>query len=129
MRNVIFRAVCIASLAAGAASPVLAQGTPQTLSMMKIDPATLATGYRGSKLIGSKVYNDTNEAVGTIDDLIVTANDRVPYAVLSVGGFLGIGSKLVVVAFNLLDVRDNKMVLAGATKESLKALLDFKYAI
>ncbi|MBC7638018.1 MAG: PRC-barrel domain-containing protein [Acetobacteraceae bacterium] len=124
----IFRAVCIASLATGIATPALSQGTPQTLSMMRIDPASLATGYRSSKLVGSKVYNDGNEAVGTIDDLIVTPNDRVPYAVLSVGGFIGIGSKLVVVPFNLLEVKDNKMVLGGASKDSLKALMEFKYS-
>ena len=124
----IFRAVCIASLATGIATPALSQGIPQTLSMMRIDPASLATGYRSSKLVGSKVYNDANEAVGTIDDLIVTPNDRVPYAVLSVGGFIGIGSKLVVVPFNLLEVKDNKMVLGGASKDSLKALMEFKYS-
>lgn len=124
----IFRAVCIASLATGIATPVLSQGTPQTLSLMKVDPASLATGYRASKLVGSKVYNDANDTVGTIDDLIVTPNDRVPYAVLSVGGFIGIGSKLVVVPFNLLEVKDNKMVLGGATKDSLKALMEFKYS-
>ncbi len=46
---------------------------------------------------------------------------------LSVGGFLGMGTKYVVVPFNSLQVRDNKMVLAGATKKSLKGLPEFKY--
>ena len=128
MRRTVFRAVCIASFATGIASPGFSQGTLQTLSMMKVDPASLATGYRTSKVIGSTVYNDANETVGTIDDLIVTANDRVPYAVLSVGGFIGIGSKFVVVPFNLLEVKDNRMVLGAATKDSLKSLPDFKYS-
>ena len=46
---------------------------------------------------------------------------------LSVGGFLGMGTKFVVVPYNSLEVRDNKMVLTGATKESLKSLPAFKY--
>lgn len=78
-------------------------------------------------MVGSTVVNDANETVGTIDDLIVTPTDKVPFAVLSVGGFLGMGSKYVVVPFNSIQVQDKKMVLAGATKESLKALPEFQY--
>jgi hypothetical protein len=104
--------------------PALSQGTPQTLSVMKVDPASLATGYRTSKVVGSTVVNET---VGTIDDLIVTPGDKVPFAVLSVGGFLGMGTKFVVLPYNSLEVRDKKMVLIGATKESLKSLPAFKY--
>jgi len=95
---------------------------------MKIDPASLATGYRTSKVVGSMVFNEANENVGTIDDLIVTPTETVPYAVLSVGGFLGVGSKYVVVPFSSLRVKDKQMVLYGATKDSLKALPSFKYA-
>jgi hypothetical protein len=51
-----------------------------------------------------------------------------PFAVLSVGGFLGMGTKYVVVPYTSLQVRDKKMVLPGATKDSLKALPEFKYA-
>ena len=69
---------------------------------MKVDPQSLATGYRTSKVVGSTVVNESNETVGTIDDLIVTPNERVPFAVLSVGGFLGIGSKYVVVPYSAL---------------------------
>jgi hypothetical protein len=92
---------------------------------MKVDPASLATGYRTSKMVGSTVVNEANETVGKIDDLIVTPAETVPFAVLSVGGFLGMDSKYVVVPFNSLQ--DKKIVLTGATKDSLKALPAFKY--
>ena len=59
---------------------------------MKVDPQSLATGYRTSKVVGSTVINEANETVGTIDDLIVTPGEKVPFAVLSVGGFLGMGT-------------------------------------
>ena len=95
---------------------------------MKVDPQSLATGYRTSKVVGSTVVNESNETVGTIDDLIVTPNERVPFAVLSVGGFLGIGSKYVVVPYSALKVQDKQMVLPGATKKSLKSLPEFKYS-
>ena len=115
-------------IAAALGGPALSQGTPQTLSTMKVDPQSLATGYRTSKVVGSTVVNEANETVGTIDDLIVTPGDKVPFAVLSVGGFLGMGTKYVVVPYNSLQVRDKKMALPGATKESLKALPEFKYS-
>ena len=108
--------------------PALAQGTPQTVSLMKVDPTTLATGYRTSKVVGSSVVNEAGETVGTIDDLIVTPADKVPFAVLSVGGFLGVGNKYVVVPASALEVRDQKMLLTGATKESLKSLPGYVYA-
>ena len=116
-----------ALLAASLSAPAFSQGAPQTVTLMKVDPATLATGYRTSKVVGSTVVNEANETVGTIDDLIVTPTEKVPFAVLSVGGFLGMGSKYVVVPFSSLQVKNKKMVLPGATKDSLKALPEFKY--
>jgi hypothetical protein len=103
------------------------QGAQQTVTLMKVDPTSLATGYRTSKVVGSTVVNEANQTVGTIDDLIVTPGDKVPFAVLSVGGFLGMGTKYVVVPFSSLQVKDKQMMLPGATKDSLKALPDFKY--
>ena len=116
-----------AVIAATLSGPAFSQGTPQTLSVMKVDPQSLATGYRTSKVVGSAVVNEANETVGTIDDLIVTPGDKVPFAVLSVGGFLGLGTKYVVVPFTSLQIQDKKIVLAGATKDSLTALPEFKY--
>jgi sporulation protein YlmC with PRC-barrel domain len=106
---------------------VFSQGAPQTVVLTKIDPSSLATGYRTSKVVGSSVVNEANETVGTIDDLIVTPNEKVPFAVLSVGGFLGMGTKYVVVPFSAISVVDKHMMLRGATKDSLKGLPEFKY--
>ena len=72
--------------------------------------------------------NEANEKVGTIDDLIVTPNDKMPYAVLSIGGFLGVGTRLVVVPYDTLKAGDKIMVLPGATRDSLKTLPEFNYA-
>ena len=117
-----------AILAAALSGPAFSQGAPQTLSLMKVDPQSVATGYRTSKVVGSSVVNEANETVGTIDDLIVTPNEKVPFAVLSVGGFLGVGSKYVVVSFSALQVKEKRIMLPGATKDSLKSLPEFKYS-
>jgi len=121
-------AIMLAALGTVAPLPAFAQGAPQTVTLMKIDQATLATGYRTSKVVGSSVQNEANETIGTIDDLIVTPTDQVPFAVLSVGGFLGMGTRYVVVPANELSVVDKHMLLRGATKDSLKALPSFQYA-
>lgn len=117
-----------AIFAAAFSGQSLAQGTPQTVTLMKVEAQTLTTGYRTSKVVGSHVLNEANETIGTIDDLIITPNDKVPFAVLSVGGFLGVGASYVVVPYSSIEVRDKKMVLRGATKESLKNLPEYKYA-
>ena len=120
--------VSAASLAIALSAPAYSQGAPQTVTLMKVDPQTLATGYRTSKVVGATVVNETNETVGTIDDLIVTPGGQAPYAVLSVGGFLGLGTKYVVVPFTSLKILDKKIELPGGTKDALKALPEFKYA-
>jgi hypothetical protein len=130
MTRTCLLAACVAAVAGAAILPlpVLAQGVPQTLSMMRVDPASLATGYRTSKVVGAPVVNEAKEKVGTIDDLIVTKDGKVPYAVLSVGGFLGVATKYVVVPASALEVQGQQMMLPGATKETLKALPEFTYA-
>ena len=69
-----------------------AQGVPQTVEITKVDVQKVAAGYRASKVIGSSVVNDANQKIGKIDDLLVTRDGKEPYAVLSVGGFLGMGA-------------------------------------
>ena len=114
----------IAVLSGGAG----AQGTPQTVELVKVDVQKLAAGYRASKVIGSSVVNDANETIGTIEDLLVSHDGKQPYAVLSIGGFLGMGTRLVVVPYDLLKFADKRVTLPGGTKEGLKMLPEFKYA-
>jgi hypothetical protein len=105
-----------------------AQGMPQTVELAKVDVQKLAAGYRASKVIGSSVVNEENEVIGKIDDLLVSLDGKEPYAVLSIGGFLGMGTHLVAVPYETLKSTDDKIVLPGGTKNSLSMLPEFKYA-
>jgi len=105
-----------------------AQGVPQTVEIAKVDVQKVAAGYRASKVIGSSVLNEANETIGKIDDLLVTRDGKEPYAVLSIGGFLGMGTHLVVVRYDSLKFADNKIVLPGGTNEALKKLPTFEYS-
>jgi sporulation protein YlmC with PRC-barrel domain len=104
------------------------QGTSQTVDIAKVDVQKLSAGYRASKVIGSNVLNDASEIIGKIDDLLVSPDGKAPFAVLSIGGFLGIDTHLVVVPYDSLKLVDNKIVLPGGTKDTLKMLPEFKYA-
>src|SRR5262245_33326417 len=108
--------------------PAVGQGAPQTITVFRVDLASVATGYRASKVIGATVLNDKGDNIGKIDDVFISTDGKAPYAVLSVGGFLGVGSRLVIVRYQDLAFASNKVTLAGATKEQLMALPEFKYA-
>ena len=87
-------------------------------------------GWRSSRIVGAIVHNDRDERIGTVDDLVVGRDGRISEAVLSVGGFLGIGAKLVAVPYDRLNMAANsngRWTLAGATKESLGSLPTFTY--
>ena len=92
----------------------------------------LKGGLRASKLIGSAVYNEQNEKVGSVDDLIVKEGDRIVMAVVSVGGFLGIGNKLVAVPFHQLHIDSSadatKVTMPGASKDALNTMPTFAYS-
>jgi len=105
-----------------------AQGVPQSVEITKVDVQKVAAGYRASKVVGSSVVNDANQTIGKIDDLLVTRDGKEPYVVLSVGGFLGMGTRLVVIRYDSLKFADNKIVLPGGTKDGLKMLPAFQYS-
>jgi hypothetical protein len=116
--------ICVALLS----GPAGAQGTQQTVELVKVDVKTLSAGYRSSKVVGSSVVNDANETIGKIDDLLVSPDGKQPYAVLSIGGFLGMGTHLVVIPYDTLKFAEKSVIFPGGTKEGLKMLPEFKYA-
>ena len=115
-----------------AANDRAASGTATTSAPagLAVDSARVHEGRRASKVIGSTIYGgDGSDSIGSIDDLIIPRSGGDPVAILSVGGFLGIGAKLVAVPYDRLqhNAERNRWVLPGATKESLTALPSFAY--
>jgi len=106
---------------------IFSQGAPQTIESVHVDTHSLAGGYRVSKVIGRTVVNGAGETVGKIEDFIVGSDKEVPYAVLSVGGFMGIGKGKVYLPYSLLEVDDSddtQMLFRTATKVALENLPD-----
>src|SRR6185295_2395550 len=64
------------------------------------DTSSFKGSWRTSKLIGLNVYNDSNESLGSINDLLTDKNGDIKAVVIGVGGFLGVGEHLVAVPFD-----------------------------
>jgi sporulation protein YlmC with PRC-barrel domain len=87
----------------------------------------VTAGYRAKKLLGAPVYNDQNEKVGKIEDMIISPDGKLSVAIVDVGGFLGIGTHRVAIPVEQFSQIDPKIVLPGASKQALKGLPEFKY--
>src|SRR5512132_13168 len=114
------------TVAAGNVAAQVAGST--TIGVPASEITTLTKGWSANKqILGKSVYNEQNEKVGEVDDIIVAPDKSISYAILSVGGFLGMGEHYVAIPFNQFKAADGKYVLRGATKDALKAIPAFEY--
>lgn len=117
-------AVLIMVLAITPAHPQQTQNDSSTKTQAKtptsgIVDTALAGSARASKLIGSKVY-EGDTSIGQIEDVLVDLDRATVSAViLSVGGFLGIGDKLVAVPVNQIKIGREAKFTTDLTKEQL----------
>src|ERR1700682_3098187 len=89
----------------------------------------VALGWSVKKqVLGKTVYNENNQKVGRIDDLIIAPDSAVSFAIIGAGGFAGVGRHDVAIPVQQIKLQDDKFVLPGATKEAIKALPKFEYA-
>ena len=117
-------AVVMVVFAAGA--PAMAQNEAQTYSTYM----TPDHNMRSSKLLGLPVYNDHGEKIGLIDDLMLPAMGGEVTAVVSVGGFLGGGTKLVKVPLSHVRFTSNKPMMVGdGSKTALMAMSYYTYSM
>jgi sporulation protein YlmC with PRC-barrel domain len=115
----------LAVMLAFTTSPALPQAG---VSLVQVDLSVVGQGYRMSKLLGSSITNDKSEKIGTLDD-VISDKKQLNFAILQVGGFLGLGGRLVAVPYEslVIDDKGQKITLPGASKEALKNLTEFHY--
>jgi putative membrane protein len=95
---------------------------------MPAPAATEPTGdqIRANDVIGSGVVNTNGDQVGEVKDLVIDAN-KVEYAVVSVGGFLGIGDKDVAIPLDQLKLgKDKTYLMSAETEDQLKQMPEYK---
>ena len=81
------------------------------------DTSSFKGTWRSSKLVGLNVYNDSNESLGSINDLLTDKNGDIKAVVIGVGGFLGVGEHLVAVAFDKVKFVDEPIAYTSAASQ------------
>ena len=98
----------------------------QTATTNKVDTATTRAlhggrSWRASKLVGVNVYNEANEKIGDINDVILDKSGKAANVILGVGGFLGMGEHLVAVSFDKLKWVDVPVSSTSASTSTAPA--------
>ena len=99
----------LATIAFAQIPAAAAEGTsaaPMSNSSMRGD-------WRTSKVVGLDVYNDNNESIGSINDLLTDPSGNIKAVVLGVGGFLGVGAHLVAVPFDKIKFVNEPIAYTG----------------
>jgi len=117
--------------ALGLSLPAQAQiaGTSTTLGVSVTESTQLALGWSAKKtLLGKTVYNEAGKKVGKVEDLIISPDKSVSYVIVGAGGFVGIGRHDVAIPVTQIQDTAGKLVMAGASKETIQAMPAFVYA-
>ena len=111
-----------------AIATVAALATPafaaQTMSSLPSDSFTITDYYK------QDVYDNGQNTVGKIDDVLIDKAGKITTLMVGVGGFLGIGEKDVALPFSAVkaEKKNNKWYLTvDETKDSLKGAAGYKY--
>ncbi|WP_166304482.1 PRC-barrel domain-containing protein [Bradyrhizobium sp. 2S1] len=88
--------------------------SPAASTTSTTSPASYQGNWRASKVVGLSVYNDKNESVGSINDLLMDKDGAIKVVVIGVGGFLGVGEHLVAVPLDKVKFASEPVAYTGA---------------
>ena len=101
----------------------------KTLTVSQQEISSAQKGWSAKKdIMGKTVYNDNNEKIGDVNDVIFSRTNSASFVVIGVGGFLGMGEHDVACPLSRIKHDNDKLILPGATKEALKKMPEFRYA-
>jgi sporulation protein YlmC with PRC-barrel domain len=86
-----------------------------TTSSAPADTMSHQGQWRASKVVGLKIYNDSNESLGSVNDLLFDKDGKIAAAVIGVGGFLGVGEHYVAVPFEKIKWLETPVPSATAS--------------
>jgi sporulation protein YlmC with PRC-barrel domain len=115
------------ALVPAAAFAQVAGAQPLGVSM-EVSTAIINGWSVKKSILNKPVVNDQGQKVGSIRDIIVAPDKSVSFAIIGANQFLGVKHHDVAIPVEQLDVKNGQLVLAGATKEAIKALPEFQYA-
>jgi sporulation protein YlmC with PRC-barrel domain len=124
--------VTLSLLGASGTSLVQAQvaGGTTTVGVAVVESTQLAMGWSVKKtLMGKTVYNGAGQKIGKVEDLIISPDKNVSYVIVGAGGFIGIGRHDVAIPVSQIQDQAGKLVMPGASKDTIKAMPAFTYAM
>jgi len=86
-----------------------------TMAPAAASDSSFQGNWRTSKLVGLSVYNDSNESLGSISDLLTDKSGNIKAVVIGVGGFLGVGEHLVAIPFDKIKFVNEPVTYTGAS--------------
>ena len=100
-----------------------------TLGVAVTEMTEVVNGWSAKKgILGKAVYNDVDQKIGTVQDLIISSDKKVSYLIIGAGVFIGIARHDVAIPAAQIQNKSGKIVLAGATKEVVMAMPRFEYS-
>jgi sporulation protein YlmC with PRC-barrel domain len=128
-KTLLIAAVALAAATSivGTANAQVAGSTARGATLTEVSEIAMGWSVKKS-ILGKTVYNDANDKVGTVVDLIITPDKYVSYLIIGAGGFVGMGRHDVAIPITQVRDQAGKLVMAGATKDTIKALPAFNYA-
>jgi len=100
------------------ATVAFAQNPTATTDRANMAPAAASDSsfqgdWRASKVVGVSVYNENNESLGSINDLLMDKSGNIKAVVIGVGGFLGVGEHLVAIPFDKIKFVNEPVAYTG----------------
>jgi sporulation protein YlmC with PRC-barrel domain len=106
MKNLVAVALLSSALIGGAAFAQSAQpvdrAAPAATSHQTDAKLAFKGNWRASKLMGLNVYNEANEKLGDVNELLVDKSGKINAVVIGIGGFLGMGEHDIAVSLDKL---------------------------
>jgi|GEM_PF-142384 len=112
MRKVILSSLCSIPFAFTAVGSAYAQDAVQDVNNISVK----------EHILDQNVYNDDDENIGDIRDVILTPENEVSDYIIGVGGFLGLGEHNVAISIDEFEYDDDKFYLRNVTEDDLKEM-------
>src|SRR6267154_204236 len=103
----------LASVAFAQQSPT-ATGDKANMAPAAASESSFQGNWRASKVVGLSVYNDNNESLGSINDLLTDKGGNIKAVVIGVGGFLGVGEHLVAIPYDKIKFVNEPVAYSSA---------------
>lgn len=123
--------LCVGLASAQVPAAPVAGRAPLGVTVIEMEAVVVGWSAKHD-LFGKTVVNDKNDKIGKVDDLIISPSKdgttpAASFAIIGVGGFLGIGKRDVAIPTGQLKIHNKQLILPGATKDAVKALPPFEY--